>query len=169
MLISKSLAPLQKFHQYQGQTNNCGPYTIATILPLFGFEGISGDYLAKHFNQLASINGRYFPGRIGGSATFPFGLVRVLKHYHIYAQWEIFYNRNLLISRIPTNKLQIVLLSDIFKMHAHYLIIVAYDEKLGMGFIDPAFPNSAIHWIIEDTFRRKWGQLGRNCILICAT
>ena len=168
MLISKSIKLLQKSHQYQGQTNNCGPYAIATILPLFGLEGISGGYVADHFNQLASISSGFFPGRIRDNATFPWGLVRVFKQYNINSQWRFFCNKDLLISRIPTNNLQIVLISDLFKMHAHYLILVAYDEHLGMGFIDPAFPNSAIHWITEKTFRKKWGQLGRNTILVSA-
>jgi len=168
MFISNSITFLQKSHQYQAQTNNCGPYAIATILPLFGFEGISGEFLANHFNRLASKNLRFFPGRIRDNATFPWGLVMVFKQYHINAHWEVFCNWDLLISRIPTNMLQIVIISDLFKMHAHYLILVAYDEKIGMGFIDSAFPNPAIHWIKETTFRKKWGQLGRNCILVSA-
>ncbi len=166
MLISKSITLLQRSHQYQAQTNNCGPYAIATILPLFGFEDISGEYLANHFNRLASNNGRFFPGRIKNYSTFPWGMVRVFKQYHINAHWEVFCKRDMLISRIPTDNIQIVLVSDLFKMYAHYLILVAYDEKLGMGLIDPAFPNPAIHWINETTFRKKWGQLGRNCILV---
>jgi hypothetical protein len=166
MLISKSITRLQNSHQYQGLTNNCGPYAIATILPLFGVEGISGDYLANHFNRLASMDGRYIPGRIRNYATFPWGLVWVFKQYHINARWKVLYNRDLLISRIPTNNVQIVLISDLFKMHAHYLILVAYDEHLGMGFIDPAFPNYAIHWITEKTFTKRWGQLGRNTIWV---
>jgi len=166
MIVSSHLNRLQKFHQPQGQTNHCGPYAIATILPLFGITGISGEYLAAHFNRLSSGIGSILPARIHNNATFPWGMVDILKRYQIHARWEILCKRDLLLSRINTNQIQIVLISEISKRYAHYLILAGYDDKLGMGFIDPAYPNAALHWILEKKFMRLWSQLWRNCILV---
>ena len=166
MIISSHLEKLQKYHQPQGQTNHCGPFAVATILPLFGIQGLSGEYLAAHFNRLGSSLKRIIPARIPNYATFPWGIVNVFKHYHINARWEIFCRRDTLLSRINTNNIQIVLVGELLKRRTHYLILTGFDDKLGMGFVDPAYPNPSIHWIPEKIFITQWSRLWRNCILI---
>ena len=66
---------LRRYHQFQGQSNDCAPHTVAIVVnALKGQEMLKGDEVAKEMNK-PSLRFGLLPliRRIPNSATFPWG------------------------------------------------------------------------------------------------
>ncbi|MCE1255615.1 MAG: hypothetical protein LWX83_18950 [Anaerolineae bacterium] len=75
--ISKLTPHLLEQHQFQGFTNNCGPFCTAMVISFLTHSNIQGDFIA---NQMNVFNWKKWPPcirRIPNSATFPWGIVNI--------------------------------------------------------------------------------------------
>lgn len=104
--------------------------------------------------------------RISNWATFPWGMVDVLREQQLSARWLIFQKLSTLISGIVLPELNIVILGNYRPLWAHYKILVAYDEQNGLGFIDPAYPKGEVYWDSFHYFEKHWRKFGCQVIRV---
>lgn len=154
-------------HQFQGQTNDCGPFCAAMIM--HGIKGtpVLGSQIADDLNQRASNELLPILNRIPNSATFPWGITRVFRRAGIEADWRPFYTTQRLIQDLQKNILPITIIGG-YKpaFWAHYTLLVAYDPHEGWGFCDPAYDGQKITWHAHDDFLKLWKALGHLVVRV---
>lgn len=167
-MIESSHTPkyLQK-HQYQGQSNDCGPYCTAILLNYMRKTDIRGEQLGELMNKIAWKG--IFPviQRIKNWATFPWGVCEQFRAHGVKARWRVFTRPEILLSNLVRNIHTILIIGELRpKPWAHYLILSAYDAQKGWGFINSALSSPRIDWIPEAKFEQMWRAYGRISISI---
>lgn len=153
------------FHQFQGNTNDCGPYSASIIISAINNRVLQGKSLSKYLdNYPARLKFPFFL-RIPGWATFPWGITSILKQYGIHSHWQIFTSESHLINILSQN-IAIVLTGTWCPLISHYRILVAYDSSVGWGFVDPAVPKNIVVWQKDADFKKTWNTMGRSVIII---
>jgi len=73
--------------QFQGSSNDCGPYTTATVINALRGQNLVGDELANQMNKPRWRG--IFPviRRVPNWATLPWGLVDVFRDYDLRGRW----------------------------------------------------------------------------------
>jgi hypothetical protein len=165
MIKSPFLNDLISFHQYQGKTNNCGPYSASIIVSALKKQILLGKSLSKYFDDYPVQLRFPFIFRIPGWATFPWGIAAALKQYGIKSKWNLLVSTKDLISAL-SQKIVIVLTGSWFPLSGHYRILVAYDTDKGWGFVDPAVQENVISWQNDADFQTAWKAMGRSVITI---
>jgi hypothetical protein len=165
MIKSPFLNDLISFHQYQGKTNDCGPYSASIIVSALKKQILLGKSLSKYFDDYPVQLRFPFFFRIPGWATFPWGIAAALKQYGIRSKWNLLVSTKDLISALSQN-IVIVLTGSWFPLSGHYRILVAYDADKGWGFVDPAVPENVIAWQNDADFQTTWKAMGRSVITI---
>jgi hypothetical protein len=156
MILSPYLELLQSAHQFQGSSNDCGPYCTAILLNAFRQQEISGAELASRMNKMVWRG--IFPKirRIPSWATFPWGIVDILKEFDLSAQWRVLSSISNLYQSIPNPLITIVVVGELRPLWAHYKILAAHDGLKGWGFINPAYPVGEIQWDRHSDFFNLW-------------
>jgi len=155
---------LQQHHFFQSQTNDCGPCVIATINNALQTR-------LFHFNTLSQALNRYTskrlpPDRLANSATFPWGMVRILRQLGFNARWRLWAKPKDL-QRVSTPGLILVTITGQWSpLWAHYMLLVALDPHRGPGFINPALPQPEIDWRPQAQFFKEWNAFGRQLVEI---
>jgi len=166
MIKSPHLKQLKSSHQYQGKTNNCGPYCAAITAKALGFNEADG---LKFTNTLSSFRWKgplpVFQ-RVPNSATMPWGTTYLLHLLKFKTRWKPFSSEKDLLANLQTNTVQIIIIGKWRPLWAHYMIFVAYDALKGFGFIDPAFKDGTIHWYPPVDFSRLWRNYGNILIRV---
>lgn len=154
-------------HQFQGQSNDCGPYCTAVLVNLLKGTNLDGETIGQKMNKVAWNGPLPVVQRIKNWATFPWGVVHQLKSYGISARWQAFTNPNLLFANLVQNIHTIVIIGEIHPIAwAHYLILTAHDPVEGWGFINSATQSSEIFWIPASIFITQWKAYGRISITL---
>jgi len=150
--------------QYQGSRNDCAPFTIATIISAFTGLSIDGVALAKRMNK-PSWRG-IFPviHRIPNWATFPWGMVNVLKDYGFSAHWGIRYTTDQLRMSIHKGNLPIPVIGSWRPVWGHVMTLVAWNEEGLWGFANTQMNEKKIDWKTEEYFIKHWNAYSRLCI-----
>ncbi len=165
MIKSPFLNDFINFHQFQGKSNDCGPYSASIVISALKKRILLGKSLSKYFDDYP-IQIRFpFFFRIPGWATFPWGITATLKQYGIKSKWRVLIGTADLISELAAN-IVIVLTGSWSPLTGHYRILAAFDSDRGWGFIDPAFPENAVSWQKDSDFLRSWKAMGRSVIII---
>ncbi len=166
MIKTPYFTQLQASHQYQGKTNNCGPYCAAITARTLGFNDADG---LKFTNSLSTFRWKGIMPifqRVPRSATMPWGTAYLLQLLKLNTQWKPFATEMDLLSKLQDDVVQIVIIGEWQPIWAHYMILAAYDAVKGFGFIDPAFKDSKIHWYKSLEFSKLWRHYGRNLIRV---
>ncbi len=161
--------PVEQWHVFQGDSNDCGPYSAAiTGNALCSVLALDAPTLARSLEQW---NKRQPPGRIPGWATFPWGVRRALRELGLRAKWRIKATRELLLANIHADIVQIVLIGEPFRRvqkkwagWAHYKTLVAWHPQRGWGFVDSAVPQADLSWQADEEFTRLWANMGQQVI-----
>lgn len=156
--------PILPFHQHQGQTNDCAPFTVAMVINALRNENLSGAWLAQEMNRVRlSPRGIPLPvvRRIPNWATFPWGIVDELARHHIRARWRLGASENDLVAALRENRLALPIVGERQPLWAHVKIIVAHDPARGWGFVDAAHPRAEIVWDSPQRFNLLWNNWGR--------
>jgi len=161
--------PVYRYHQHQGDTNDCGPTSLAIAAnALLGEERFEGARVAEEMNDLA-FEVRPFPHfvvrRIRNWATFPWGIVHYLRQQDIAAHWSPLgtvkrLHRNLLADRIT-----IVMVGEPLRWEggryrgwAHAKVLFGYTPGQGYVFVDPGYrrrTDDANSWEYHGLFWQK--------------
>lgn len=161
MIISPFLEQLESAHQYQGKSNNCGPFSAAITAAALGQTKTTGNQLTALLNPVRWKGILPIFQRIPNSATLPWGTTYLLNQLQYKANWRPFSSSAALLNALPENVIQIVIIGEWQPLWAHYIIFSAYDDRRGYGFIDPAFTTPNLHWYSPAQFLSLWNHYGR--------
>jgi hypothetical protein len=163
MIQSQYTSRLLEQHQFQGQSNDCGPYCASMILNSFTNYRMPANILASELNRI------HWKGiwpvfyRIPNWATFPWSVARLLKDSGLNARWKIFTNPDYLLANLQT-LVFIVLLGNYLPLWAHYKILTAFDPYRGWGFVDPGDRKPGISWQNNTDFICHWNKFGGSIV-----
>jgi hypothetical protein len=164
MAISPHVEDLKKAHMFQKSSNDCGPFCVAIALKAMKDINTNGFDVSEESNKIRWVG--IFPiiRRIPNWATFPWGLVDLLRQHGTRSRWKIFNTQENLINILNKERIAIVLIGEWKHKWSHYKILVAIDEKLGLGFIDPGNSSSQISWQLKSDFIKQWRFLANSII-----
>jgi hypothetical protein len=173
--------PVYRYHQYQGDTNDCGPTSVAiAVNAMLGRAELEGPTVAEEMSHLAF---QWTPvphpvvQRIPKWATFPWGIVYYLRKRGFRARWHPFGTLKRLERNLSADRLTMVMMGEPWRWEkdgytgwAHVKILFGQLPGRGFLFVDPGFPRSAnadrlehygLFWQDEETFLRQWRNLLR--------
>lgn len=178
-LRSSLSIPLEKYHQSQGQSNDCGPTAAAIAANAFwDEERYSGDVVARKMNKPA-FSWRPFPHpvfqRIPDWATFPWGIVYYLRSQKVPSRWFPFASLSRLRRNLESGRITIVLIGEVLRWDqgrfagwSHYKLPYGYSSARGYLFVDPAVNRAdsiekeipqGVSWQPEEQFLQQWRNL----------
>jgi hypothetical protein len=153
--------------QFQGTSNDCAPYTTATIVNAFRGENLVGDELAEQMNK-PRLRG-IFPviRRIPNWATFPWGMIDVFKDYNLRGRWWFRVPVSYLKPAIANGHILMPIIGEWRpKPWAHVMTLVAWDEEKGWGFANTQYKQHRITWHSDADYQEKWNKYGRLLVEI---
>jgi len=146
--------------------NDCGPFATAIILNAVLGLNLQGSNLALDMNRIRWRSFLPVFRRIPKWATFPWGVVDVLKEYGLPASWKCCGQISNLFTSLLEDKISIVIVGEWKPLWAHYLVLVEYHPQKGFGFTDPARPAAEVVWKELGDFYRLWKNYGRLFITV---
>lgn len=152
---------------YQGNRNDCAPFTAATLIHALTDQRIDPSELAQQMNHLVWRRGMPVVRRIPNWATFPWGIADVLREYGIAARWQLFLPVQELIDNLSTPVIYLPIILSWKPLWAHVMTLVAYHPKRGFGFANTQSPHKEIDWLKGDRFLRLW-KAAFHCTIIVA-
>jgi len=171
-------APIYDYHQYQGQTNNCGPTSLAILMNAFTRStAFSGPLIADELNEWTKHFPKLLVPRISGWATFPWGLAQYLRYKNLPGSWAPFGSLNKLIDNIKRETMTMVVIGEPFRFKdakyvgwAHIKVLYGYTPGT-LYFVDPQYRkeagsineigNSGVYRQSEGDFLKLWSNLFR--------
>ena len=158
-LISPHLDAILNAHQHQGSSNDCGPYTIATVLNALRDLNLDGDQLAHQMDKPVWRGPLFVIRRVPNWATFPWGIVDVLQEHGLEASWRPFESTKNLKKALPQGRVLMPIIGSIYPLWAHVMTLIAWDLHKGWGFANTQSSHHNIHWISDDYFRSHWNAM----------
>lgn len=141
---------------YQGNRNDCAPFTAATLIHAFTDQRIDPINLALQMNKPIWRGVVPLIRRIPNWATFPWGIVDVLRQYGLPARWQLFLPVEELTAHLLSPILYLPIIVSWKPLWAHVMTLVAYHPRHGFGFANTQSIEKAIEWMAEDRFLRLW-------------
>jgi len=153
--------------QYQGSSNDCGPYSTTTVICSLTGADIDGEALAKRMNKPRRRGILPIIRRVPNWATFPWGVTDILQEYGIPAHWWLLTPIEYLRPALANGRLLMLIIGEWRpKPWAHFLTLVAWDAEQGWGFANTQSTEQHISWVPDALFRRRWQNYGRILIEI---
>lgn len=162
---SPYLNNLSRNHQFQGHTNDCGPYCTAMAINTLKGTRLEGQTVAENLNDWRCKAWHQPLRRIPHSATFPWGITAFLTDYGLKTRWQIFTPFASLARLLDEGNLVITLTASLRHLLAHYRILGSIHHE-SMGFIDPAWPDGEIQYQSREKFLAGWVQTAHTMIAI---
>ncbi len=147
--------------QYQGSSNDCGPYITTTLLNAIHNLGIDPAELAHQMNSPSRQGWKLVIRRIPNWATFPWGITDVLKAYGMAAEWHVCSTSTDLTETLRQDRLCLVISGTWRPLRSHVMLLVGWHYKKGWGFANTQMQNREIDWVNEKNFQKRWGAMGR--------
>jgi len=173
--------PVYRYHQYQGNTNDCGPTSVAiAVNALLGRWALEGRSVAGEMSRIA-LEWKPYPHvvvpRIRNWVTFPWGIVDYVRRYGFSARWRLFGTLQRLERNLQSDLVTMVIVGEPWQLEkgsysgwAHVKILFGRLPGRGLLFVDPGHPRSArpdrlehhgLFWQGEDEFFQQWSNLLR--------
>lgn len=158
---------LDKWHIYQGNTNDCGPFCVTIVANgLYRAPLVNAHALAEELSR------RGFPDRIPGWATLPWGMVRSLRTLGLEARWRFGVSFKRLFDNLRGAMVTIVIVGEPLRFQkgkyagwSHYKVLYTWEPARGLGFVDPGTADaSGMTWQTLEAFRREWNWMGRQIV-----
>ncbi|MBN2146836.1 MAG: hypothetical protein JW726_05585 [Anaerolineales bacterium] len=146
---------------WQGQENDCGPYTTATVLNALRGLNIDAVKLAADMEKIAWRGPFPVVRRIPNSATFPWGMVDVFRRNGMKASWRFFSTPEYLQEHLDKDRILMPIIGSLRPMWAHVMALVAWDAENGWGFANTQFNHHDITWLEDAKFQKEWKAIGR--------
>jgi len=164
--ISKFRSQILAAHQFQGRMNDCGPFSAAIVLNAICGLNLRGSNLALAMNSIKWRGFLPVLRRIPRWATFPWGVVDILKEHGLSANWRCCGKTSNLFTNLLENKITIVIVGEWKPLWAHYLVLVEYHPEKGFGFVDSAISAANVVWKNLSDFHRLWNNYGSLYITV---
>jgi hypothetical protein len=163
LLSPKSSAILTAL-QWQGDRNDCGPFTTVTVIN--GLLGLNLDaiQLATQMNRPVWRGPLFIVRRVPNWATFPWGMVDVFRSYGLKANWRAFAKPDALLQALQNGVVAMPIIGEWRPLWAHVMALVAWDSDKGWGFANTQNDNHEIDWWSDNIFRPQWRSMARLLI-----
>jgi len=153
--------------QYQGQRNDCGPFTTATVINALRGLNLDAIQLSDEMDKPVWRGIIYVVRRIPNWATFPWGMVDVFRSYGLSARWRLFATTQYLKEFLPQGKVLMPIIGEWRpSAWAHVMSLVAWDEVQGWGFANTQHNHHNIDWHPNDEIMRRWKAMGHLLVEI---
>ncbi len=152
------------YHQFQGDTNDCGPFAVAMAVSMLRQTPryADGKSVARWMNRYPLL------ARVPGWATFPWGMAWfVRRKFGIPAKLSIFAKEESLQENVERGRITIVVMGwrpRRWTLQAHFALLYGYDAK-AVTLLDSANLHCLTTMGMEE-FLRKWRFLGRIMVTI---
>jgi len=168
--MAKTISPLAEHvlaeHQHQGRSNDCGPFSAAMVINAFSLHRINPVELARNMDQLRWNGILPVIRRIPNWATFPWGLVDVLRMAGFKAKWRPFGSTDGLIRILEEGRIPLIIVGGWRPLWGHVMVLLAHDPDQGWGFANPATFEKEIFWVPDPIFQRQWRAFGKLYISV---
>lgn len=165
-IISPFLQRVQAVHASQGRTNDCGPFSTAMVINAMTPLKVDPPALGREMEHIAWWGPLPILRRIPGWATFPWGVVDVLRRHGLKARWLPFCGSQRLVSALNRGEIPILFIGGWRPLWGHVLILQAYDPLLGWGFVDPARANADLHWLDPPLLIKEWRTFANSVVMV---
>ena len=152
--------PLTRYHQYQGPTNDCAPFTVAIAVNALTGAHLNGADVVRAMDRPRLRGVLPVVRRIPRWATFPWGIVDELERNHVRARWRFGADEADLLRALAEDRLALPIFGAWRPLWAHVRILVAQDEVRGWGFVDAGQPGPDVLWEASARFARLWRNYG---------
>jgi hypothetical protein len=153
--------------QYQGSSNDCGPYTTATVVNAMRGKNLEGDELAKVMNKPRLRGIKPIIRRVPNWATFPWGMVDVFREHKLWGRWWFRVPLPYLKPALNAGHILMPIIGEWQpKSWAHVMTLVAWNPEKGWGFANTQSSRNEIRWRSEKDFIEKWNNYARLLVEI---
>jgi hypothetical protein len=163
-IYSPHTSPLLASLQCQGQSNDCGPYTCATVINALLGLSLEAAELAQQMNRPRWRGAWFVVRRLPNWATFPWGIVDVLREHGLNASWRPFAKTAYLLEGLQQGYVLMPILGGWRPLWAHVMTLVAWDVEKGWGFANTQFAHHDIHWLSDVLFQGQWRAMAHLLI-----
>jgi hypothetical protein len=169
-VTSAHAEPVLACHRQQTHPNDCGPFAAAMIITGLTGRPVVAEELAKSLDRprrAGPFGLLPFVRRVPRQATFPWGLVDLLREAGVPAVWRMGLSPEALIARLGEGQVIVTIVGSWrWKPWAHYMVLLAHNPGLGWGFADPASRHSSLRWMDDESFDKRWRAMGRMAVLV---
>lgn len=155
-LYSPHRDELLKSLQFQGQSNDCGPYTTSTVLNALLDLHIDAANFAREMDKPVWRGPIFIVRRVPHWATFPWGIVDTLKEYGLHATWRPFASISYLKREITRSKVLMPIIGSIIPLWAHVMTLIGWDDQHGWGFANTQLNHHNPYWLSDEDFAKQW-------------
>lgn len=160
-------------HQCQERSNDCGPFCAAMVINALTPYRVDPVALGRAMARPrwgAVLGVLPVIRRVPGSATFPWGMVDVLRAHGLNARWRALGTREDIKRDLARGHVFIPIVGAYRpRPWAHYMVLLAHDPVHGWGFADPETRHGRLSWRPDAKFARQWGAYGRIVIEVRPT
>ncbi|HEX3053948.1 MAG TPA: hypothetical protein VHP83_25055 [Aggregatilineaceae bacterium] len=158
---------LAAYHITQGDTNDCGPHVVAMAVNFWtGQQTIDAHQIAQKMNRPRVKAGLppIVVRRIPNWATFPWGIVDMLREYGLHARWRLWASKDDLQRALREDHLVAPIFGEPFRRRgrwSHVALLAEWNPSTAKYyFVDSArsYPMSAY---TRDELLRYWRNMGR--------
>lgn len=146
--------------QFQGTSNDCGPYTTATVLNALRKLDIQAADLAQQMNKPIWRGPILVVRRVPNWATFPWGMVDVFRSYGLLASWRPFTPIQYLFKALGRGRVLMPMIGEWKPLWAHVMTLIAWDPLQGWGFANTQVEDHKMYWLSDKTFKTRWQAMG---------
>jgi hypothetical protein len=165
-ILSPHSPPILAALQCQGRSNDCGPFTTATVLNALKGLQINAEQLAQEMNK-PRWNGP-FPmiRRIPNWATFPWGIADELRRRGLNANWRFRAPIEDLYTGLERGYVLMPVIGSWKPLWAHVMTLLSWKPDQGWGFANTQRDEQRLDWFTDNYFRSHWNAMGRLLIEI---
>jgi len=147
--------------QYQGSSNDCGPYITATLLKAIQHLEIDPAELARQMNTPNRRGWKLVIRRFPNWATFPWGITDVLNANGMTAEWHICSTSTELTETLREDRLGLIISGTWQPLRSHVMLLVSWHYQKGWGFANTQKRIREIDWVDDINFQKQWRAMGR--------
>ena len=156
LIDSPHIDMLLASHQFQGGSNDCGPYSIAIICNALKGTTLDGHKLGQEMNGFGWSGIRPIIRRIPNWATTPGGVVVTLREFGLKARLRLFSTPENLLENLRRGRISMPIIGEWKPLWAHYMSLTAYHPKTGWGFTNSAHSKGELYWLNHADFEKQW-------------
>lgn len=170
-LAARHTHALDAYHAWQRDTNDCGPHVVTMALNFTrGTRELDALSMARAMNR-PRIGGGVPPlvvRRIPGWATFPWGIVDMLRLHDVPARWRLFASEAHLIRALSEDRLAMPIYGEPFRRKAgrwsgwsHVVLLAGWDAAAQAYVFVDSSKRDAPTRMPRAKFLTLWRNMGR--------
>ncbi len=162
---------LAHYHIDQGSSNDCGPHVVTMVVNFWHGRAVLDASVAARAMNHPRLQAGWPPltvFRIPNWATFPWGIVVLLREHDIPARWRLFASEDHIFRALSENRIVMPIFGEPLRVRnkrldgwGHIAILSGWDAEMGaFQFVDSSKP-FAPSTRPRDEFLRLWRNMGR--------